>query len=85
VTLEDEAEAVLRRVLARELRLTNLEIDDDLVGMDHDIPEEEVLMDVLEEFGYRGQIPMYSHWSGTFRDLLNIVLAELKRLGYDRV
>ena len=80
-SLHDVAERTLRQVLARELRMTDLELDDDLVRLMPEFPEEEVIMDVFEEFGYRGEEPIYSHWSGTFGDLLRIVVAELERLG----
>ncbi|MEZ6138109.1 MAG: hypothetical protein R3C53_24765 [Pirellulaceae bacterium] len=43
------------------LNLTHLDYDDNLILKDPDFPTDEVITDVLEEFGIRGRSPIALH------------------------
>lgn len=71
-------EFMVRKVLCRELRLSELRLEQDLIAVDPDLPTEELVKDVLEEFGVYGALPAIEDWNGTLKDLFRIVDRELE-------
>ena len=73
-----DIEDVLRRILSREIRLHDLRYEEDLIELDPEFPTEEVLKDVLEEFGFRRPKLQPFEWSGSFADLLRIIEEQIE-------
>lgn len=84
MTNDENCEAVLRRVLEVQLGLKNLKLEDNLLFICPEIPQDEILMDVFEEFGFYWERPDYDEWTGSFKELLSIAEINLSRMKNNR-
>ena len=78
MTEDSYIEMVLRKVLREQLGIIDVNLDTDLIRLDPDFPTDELLMDAMEECGFRVRVPRYDHWSGTLGGLVSILARERK-------
>jgi hypothetical protein len=65
--------------LAVQLGLKNLDLGDDLISMYPEIPEEEILREVFEEYGFVNETPEYTSWNGSLQGLVDIARDNMER------
>lgn len=77
---KNNLDLVVRKTLAVQLGLKNLDLGDDLISMYPEIPEEEILKDVFEEYGFVNETPEYISWNGSLQGLIDIAEDNIRRL-----
>lgn len=79
VPSSSDVESAVRLVLRRELRLNDVQLEDDLIELDPDFPTEEIVKDVAEEFGQRLKSPHLDDWTGSLADLVRVIQRQLAK------
>jgi hypothetical protein len=74
----EKIESVIRSVLLHQLGIDAQE-GDNLIGLDPDMPTDEILKDALELIGGKGNLLEYESWDGSLSGLVDIIWAAVDR------